>query len=123
VEQELLKYLPAWEEANGRPFMVQGERVVDKIHDALEAKDQAKEAKKVSSPDLHREYRADCIAYKNGSRTYSSTYPSPRARQNDPSDPLTVHTIYRLLPFHIHLGHVWPEEGSTDAYAGDDGYE
>ncbi|KAI9632711.1 protein regulator of cytokinesis 1 [Dioszegia hungarica] len=46
VEQELLKYLPVWEEANERPFMVQGERVVDKIHNALEAKDQAKEAKK-----------------------------------------------------------------------------
>jgi protein regulator of cytokinesis 1 len=50
VEQELLKHIPVWEEINGRPFMVQGERVVDKIHDALEAKDQAKEAKKVSLP-------------------------------------------------------------------------
>lgn len=48
MEQELLKYLPVWEQTNGRPFMVQGERVVDKIHDTLEAKDQAKEAKKVS---------------------------------------------------------------------------
>ena len=49
VEQDLLNLLPVWEEANGRPFMVQGERVVDKIHDALEAKEIAKEAKKVSS--------------------------------------------------------------------------
>jgi protein regulator of cytokinesis 1 len=48
VEQDLLNLLPVWEEANGRPFMVQGERVVDKIHDALEAKEMAKEAKKVS---------------------------------------------------------------------------
>lgn len=44
----MLSMIPAWEEANGRPFVVQGERVVDKIHEALEAKEAAKEAKKVS---------------------------------------------------------------------------
>lgn len=43
--------IPAWEEANGRPFMVQGERVVDKIHDALAEKEAAKEVKKVSRTD------------------------------------------------------------------------
>ena len=48
VETELLNSLPVWEEANGRPFMVQGERVVDKIADAHRAKEEAKEAKKVS---------------------------------------------------------------------------
>lgn len=47
VETDLLNNLPKWEEANGRPFMVQGERVVDKIHDARNAKEEAKEAKKV----------------------------------------------------------------------------
>jgi len=48
VEAELESSLPAWESANGRPFMVGGERVVDKILDAREAKEMAKEAKKVS---------------------------------------------------------------------------
>lgn len=123
MEQELLKYLPVWEEANERPFMVQGERVVDKIHNALEAKDQAKEAKKVSSPNLDWEYRADCIAYKDGSCTYRPSAPSPRSRQNNPSHPFTLHTIYRLFPFHVYIGDVWPEEGSPDAYAGHDEYE
>jgi hypothetical protein len=48
VEADLESCLPAWESANGRPFMVQGERVVDKILDAREAKEFAKEMKKVS---------------------------------------------------------------------------
>jgi protein regulator of cytokinesis 1 len=47
IEEEMLTMIPVWEEANGRPFVVQGERVVDKIHEALEAKEAAKEAKKV----------------------------------------------------------------------------
>ena len=48
VEADLLHCLPTWEEANARPFMVNGERVVDKIMEAREAKEAAKEAKKVS---------------------------------------------------------------------------
>lgn len=48
VEAEMLSMIPEWEEANGRPFMVQGERVVDKIYQAMEEKEAAKEAKKVS---------------------------------------------------------------------------
>lgn len=40
--------MPEWEAEASRPFMVQGERVVDVIQDALEAKAAAKEAKKVS---------------------------------------------------------------------------
>ena len=51
IERDLLSSLPSWEAVNSRPFMVQGERVVDKIHDAREAKEMAKEAKKVTSPD------------------------------------------------------------------------
>jgi protein regulator of cytokinesis 1 len=38
--------LPTWEEAAGRPFLVQGQRVVDVITEALQAKEMAKEAKK-----------------------------------------------------------------------------
>jgi hypothetical protein len=33
---------------NGRAFLVQGERVIDKINDALAAKELMKEAKKVN---------------------------------------------------------------------------
>jgi hypothetical protein len=44
----LLINLPKWEEANGRAFLVQGERLVEKIIGAREAKEAAKEAKKVS---------------------------------------------------------------------------
>ena len=47
MEADLLNTLPKWEEANGRPFMVQGDRVIDKIYDAREAKEALKEAKKV----------------------------------------------------------------------------
>lgn len=46
IEAELLAGLPSWEEASGRPFLVQGLRVIDTIQEALEAKEMAKEAKK-----------------------------------------------------------------------------
>ncbi|KAK4690059.1 Ase1/PRC1/MAP65 family protein, partial [Tremellales sp. Uapishka_1] len=49
VEMDLLSLLPTWEEANGRPFLVGGKRVVEMIHDALEEKELAKEAKKGKS--------------------------------------------------------------------------
>ncbi|OCF38366.1 hypothetical protein I317_07862 [Kwoniella heveanensis CBS 569] len=52
IEMELLSLLPTWEEANGRPFLVSGERVVDKIHDEREAKEAAKEAKKRAKQGL-----------------------------------------------------------------------
>ncbi|TYJ52083.1 hypothetical protein B9479_007318 [Cryptococcus floricola] len=52
IEQELLTLLPRWEEENGRPFMVAGERVVDKIQTALEEKEMAKEAKKRAKQGL-----------------------------------------------------------------------
>ncbi|ODN86599.1 hypothetical protein L198_07294 [Cryptococcus wingfieldii CBS 7118] len=52
IEQELLTLLPRWEEDNGRPFMVAGERVVDKIQMALEEKEMAKEAKKRAKQGL-----------------------------------------------------------------------
>jgi hypothetical protein len=42
-----LKLLPQWELEAKRPFLIRGERVVDTIQDALEAKEAAKEAKKV----------------------------------------------------------------------------
>jgi protein regulator of cytokinesis 1 len=48
IEGELLKLLPRWEIEAGRPFLIRGERVVDTIQNALEAKEAAKEAKKVS---------------------------------------------------------------------------
>lgn len=46
--------LPTWEEANGRPFMVQGERVVDRILDDREAKEMVKEMKKVRRSEAFR---------------------------------------------------------------------
>ncbi|WVN90704.1 uncharacterized protein L203_105946 [Cryptococcus depauperatus CBS 7841] len=52
IEMELLSLLPTWEEEHGRPFLVSGERVVSKIHDALEAKELAKEAKKRAKQGL-----------------------------------------------------------------------
>ncbi|WVQ78807.1 hypothetical protein IAT38_000898 [Cryptococcus sp. DSM 104549] len=52
IEMELLSLLPTWEEEHGRPFMVSGERVVTKIHDAIEAKELAKEAKKRAKQGL-----------------------------------------------------------------------
>ncbi|WVQ74720.1 hypothetical protein IAR50_004324 [Cryptococcus sp. DSM 104548] len=52
IEQELLTLLPRWEEENGRPFMVAGERVVTKIQTALEEKEMAKEAKKRAKQGL-----------------------------------------------------------------------
>ncbi|ORY29830.1 microtubule associated protein-domain-containing protein [Naematelia encephala] len=52
IEKDLLRLLPEWEEANGRPFMVQGDRVVDKILDDREAKEMAKEAKKRAKQGL-----------------------------------------------------------------------
>lgn len=48
IEMDLLSLLPTWEEENGRPFIVSGRRVVDRIHDAMEEKELVKEAKKVS---------------------------------------------------------------------------
>ena len=42
-----MKLLPQWELEAKRPFLIRGERVVDTIQDALEAKEAAKEAKKV----------------------------------------------------------------------------
>jgi hypothetical protein len=47
IEGELLKLLPQWETEAKRPFLIRGERVVDVIQDAIEAKEAAKEAKKV----------------------------------------------------------------------------
>ena len=67
VETDLLNVLPKWEEANGRPFMVQGERVVDKIYDAREAKESAKEAKKVGT----------LLNYSRSSSGYSSSISIP----------------------------------------------
>ncbi|WVQ93488.1 hypothetical protein IAU59_000562 [Kwoniella sp. CBS 9459] len=52
IEMELLSLLPTWEEANGRPFLVSGERVVNRIHDEREAKEAAKEAKKRAKQGL-----------------------------------------------------------------------
>jgi protein regulator of cytokinesis 1 len=49
IETDLLNSLPKWEEANSRPFMVQGQRVIDTIYEAREAKEAAKEAKKVGA--------------------------------------------------------------------------
>lgn len=43
----MLKLLPQWEKEAKRPFLIRGERVVDVIQDAIEAKEAAKEAKKV----------------------------------------------------------------------------
>ncbi|KAK8861636.1 hypothetical protein IAR55_002459 [Kwoniella newhampshirensis] len=52
IETELLSLLPKWEEEQGRPFMVSGERVVTKIQDTIEAKEMAKEAKKRAKQGL-----------------------------------------------------------------------
>jgi protein regulator of cytokinesis 1 len=49
VEEEMLRMIPAWEEAEGRPFMVQGERVVERIWAGIAVKEAAKETKKVSA--------------------------------------------------------------------------
>lgn len=53
IEMDLLSLLPTWEEENGRPFMVSGRRVVDRIHDAMEEKELVKEAKKVCPLFIH----------------------------------------------------------------------
>lgn len=42
-----MNLLPQWEKEAGREFLIHGERVVDAIQDAIEAKEAAKEAKKV----------------------------------------------------------------------------
>jgi protein regulator of cytokinesis 1 len=60
IEAELLSVLPTWEEANGRPFMVQGYRVVDRIQDAIDAKEAAKEAKKVSAVSICGKESREC---------------------------------------------------------------
>ncbi|OXG27394.1 hypothetical protein C360_06189 [Cryptococcus neoformans Bt15] len=52
IEMDLLSLLPTWEEENGRPFMVSGRRVVDRIHDAMEEKELVKEAKKRAKQGL-----------------------------------------------------------------------
>ncbi|WWC87953.1 uncharacterized protein L201_002853 [Kwoniella dendrophila CBS 6074] len=52
IETELLSMLPEWEETNGRPFLVSGERVITKIEEEKEAKEAAKEAKKRAKQGL-----------------------------------------------------------------------
>ncbi|WRT65761.1 uncharacterized protein IL334_002710 [Kwoniella shivajii] len=52
IESDLLSMLPQWEESNGRPFLVSGERVVTKIQDERDAKEAAKEAKKRAKQGL-----------------------------------------------------------------------
>ncbi|WWC60378.1 uncharacterized protein I303_102950 [Kwoniella dejecticola CBS 10117] len=52
IETELLSMLPQWEETNGRPFLVSGERVITKIEEEKEAKEAAKEAKKRAKQGL-----------------------------------------------------------------------
>ncbi|WWC96882.1 hypothetical protein V866_003757 [Kwoniella sp. B9012] len=52
IETELLTMLPQWEETNGRPFLVSGERVITKIEEEREAKEAAKEAKKRAKQGL-----------------------------------------------------------------------
>ncbi|KAE8539597.1 hypothetical protein D1P53_003531 [Cryptococcus gattii VGV] len=52
IEMDLLSLLPMWEEENGRPFIVSGRRVVDRIHDAMEEKELVKEAKKRAKQGL-----------------------------------------------------------------------
>ena len=52
IEMEMLSLLPTWEAEHGRPFTVSGQRVVDKIHDAIEAKEAAKQAKQAARRGL-----------------------------------------------------------------------
>ena len=50
VENDILTLLPRWETEHDRPFLVNGISVVDQIYEAREAKEAAKEAKKVRDP-------------------------------------------------------------------------
>ena len=52
LETELRHSIPAWEQQNGRPFLVNGVRFIDELDAKIEAEAAEKESKKVG-PSLH----------------------------------------------------------------------
>lgn len=102
IEAELLSVLPAWEEANGRPFMVQGYRVVDRIQDAIDAKEAAKEAKKVCMVLIWGDKSCECLLIvcsvsNKVSGLDLQWHCSPRAQSSDQHRPLRLDpTLLRL---------------------------
>lgn len=95
IEMDLLSLLPTWEEENGRPFMVSGRRVVDRIHDAMEEKELVKEAKKVnvSSPlYAHLGANLQTISAPNkDSRLFSLAPAAPRVHSHPPKPSAPPH--------------------------------
>lgn len=95
IEMDLLSLLPTWEEENGRPFMVSGRRVVDRIHDAMEEKELVKEAKKVNvSSPLHAHLGANLqtiSAPNKDSRLFSLAPVAPRVHSHPPKPSAPPH--------------------------------
>ncbi|WVW80220.1 hypothetical protein I302_102198 [Kwoniella bestiolae CBS 10118] len=104
IETELLAMLPQWEETNGRPFLVSGERVITKIEEEREAKEAAKEAKKRAKQGLapaktlpSRHTPAPSTVARSAP---SSSHPHPTKRSAPTPTPMTTqqHKKPRLIP-------------------------
>ncbi|EIW69021.1 hypothetical protein TREMEDRAFT_62739 [Tremella mesenterica DSM 1558] len=126
LEMDMLSLLPTWEAEHGRPFTVSGQRVVDRIHDALEAKEQAKLAKKATRAGLapaktisrsvpasvarHTTPAAVPGSTRSMSRKREAPTPTPYGSSNNPKRPRVGTQGSTMKPRPIRG---FPEQGSS----------